>query len=112
MLSEEYLKTARTFLRVAKNITDQAIADRLKALAEDYERRAKQASRLELLTNPIKLPPTMNARQASPSKAHAFALYSLPRPPVFQPRNDAPGFINLRFSFSIAYPAATFYGPR
>ena len=48
MLSKEYLKTARTFLRVAQNIGDQAIADRLKALAEDYERRAEQASQLEL----------------------------------------------------------------
>jgi hypothetical protein len=35
MLSTEYLKTARTFLRVAKSIADQAIADRLNALAED-----------------------------------------------------------------------------
>jgi hypothetical protein len=48
MLSKEYLKTARTFLRMAQNITDQAIGDRLKALAEDYERRAEQASPLEL----------------------------------------------------------------
>jgi hypothetical protein len=45
MLSKEYLKT---FLRMAQNITDQAIADRLKALAEGYERRAEQASQLEL----------------------------------------------------------------
>jgi hypothetical protein len=47
-ISKEYLKTARTFLRVAQNIADQAISDRLKALAEDYERRAEQASQLEL----------------------------------------------------------------
>ena len=45
MPSKEYLKTARTILRIAQNMTDQAIADRLKALAEDYEWRAKQASR-------------------------------------------------------------------
>jgi len=34
MLSKEYLNTARTLLRVARNMTDQAIADRLKVLAE------------------------------------------------------------------------------
>ena len=44
MLSQEYLNTARTLLRIAQNITDQTNADRLKALAEDYERRAEQAS--------------------------------------------------------------------
>ena len=44
MLSKEYLNTARTLLRVAQNMTDQTIADRLKALAEDYERRAEKAS--------------------------------------------------------------------
>ena len=44
MLSKEYLETARTLFRVARNMTDQTIAGRLKALAEDYERRAEQAS--------------------------------------------------------------------
>lgn len=44
MLSEQYLKTAYTLVRVARNMADQTIADRLKALAEDYERRAEQAS--------------------------------------------------------------------
>lgn len=44
MLSKEYLDMARTLLRVTRNTTDQTIADRLKALAEDYERRAEQAS--------------------------------------------------------------------
>jgi hypothetical protein len=44
MLSKEYLDTARTLLRVARNMTDQTIANRLKALAADYERRAEQAS--------------------------------------------------------------------
>jgi len=43
VLSEQYLKTAYTLIRVARNVADQAIADRLKALAEDYERRAEQA---------------------------------------------------------------------
>ena len=41
----EYLKTAQTLLRTAKSMTDQAIAAQLKALADDYERRADKASR-------------------------------------------------------------------
>ena len=43
--SKEYLKTAETLLCAAKTMTDQAIADQLKALADDYERRAQKASR-------------------------------------------------------------------
>ncbi|MDE5443177.1 hypothetical protein GWG65_17300 [Bradyrhizobium sp. CSA207] len=38
------MKTAQSLLRVAKTMTDQAIADQLKALADDYERRAEKAS--------------------------------------------------------------------
>ena len=41
---QEYLETARTLLRAAKTMTDQAIAGQLKALADDYERRAEKAS--------------------------------------------------------------------
>jgi len=41
---KEYLETARTLLRAAKTMTDQAIAGQLKALADDYERRAEKAS--------------------------------------------------------------------
>jgi hypothetical protein len=44
MLSQEYLKTARTLFRVARSTADQAVADRLRALAADYERRAEQAA--------------------------------------------------------------------
>src|ERR1700740_2705233 len=44
MFSKEYLATARTLLRVARSMADQAIADRLRALAGDYERKAEQAS--------------------------------------------------------------------
>jgi hypothetical protein len=40
----QYLKTAQTLLRAAEKITDRAIAGQLKALAEDYERRAETAS--------------------------------------------------------------------
>jgi hypothetical protein len=41
---EQYLETARTLLRTAKTMTDRAIAGQLRALAEDYQRRAEQAS--------------------------------------------------------------------
>jgi hypothetical protein len=44
MLGKEYLQTAQTLFRVARNMADQTVADRLKALAEDYERRAERAS--------------------------------------------------------------------
>jgi hypothetical protein len=44
MLSKEYQNTAHTLRRVAQNMTDQTIADRLEALAKDYERRAGKAS--------------------------------------------------------------------
>jgi len=37
---KEYLKTAQTLLRTAKTMMDQAIAARLKAPADDHERRA------------------------------------------------------------------------
>jgi hypothetical protein len=41
---KEYLKTAETLLRAAQSMTDRAIAGQLKALADDYERRAANAS--------------------------------------------------------------------
>lgn len=44
MLSKEYVETARTLLRIARNMTDETIVDRLRALAADYERRAEKAS--------------------------------------------------------------------
>ena len=42
-----YLETARTLLRAAQTMTDQAIAGQLKALADDYERRAEKASHVD-----------------------------------------------------------------
>jgi hypothetical protein len=45
MLSKEYQNAAQTLRRIARNMTDQTIADRLEALAKDYERRAEKASR-------------------------------------------------------------------
>jgi hypothetical protein len=47
MVSKQYLETARTLLRIARNMANQTVADRLKALAGDYERRAAQASNAE-----------------------------------------------------------------
>jgi hypothetical protein len=44
MLSKEYLDTAQTLRRAARNMIDQTIANRLEALAEDYERREEKAS--------------------------------------------------------------------
>jgi hypothetical protein len=44
---KEYLKTAETLLRAAQTMTDRAIAGQLKALADDYERRAEKASHVD-----------------------------------------------------------------
>src|ERR1700722_19254673 len=44
MLSKEYLDTARTILRAAQTMTDRHVAGKLRALAEDYERRAEKAA--------------------------------------------------------------------
>jgi hypothetical protein len=44
---KQYLETARALLRAAQNMTDQAVADQLKALADDYERRALKASHVD-----------------------------------------------------------------
>jgi hypothetical protein len=42
-----YLETARTLLRAAQTMTDAAIAGQLKALADDYQRRAEKASHVD-----------------------------------------------------------------
>jgi hypothetical protein len=47
MLSKEYSSTAQTLRRVAQSTSDPAIADRLKVLAESYERRAEIASHVD-----------------------------------------------------------------
>ena len=41
---KECLKTAETLLRAAQAMTDQRVAGQLKALAEDYKRRAEKAA--------------------------------------------------------------------
>jgi hypothetical protein len=45
--AKEYQETARTLLRAAQTMTDRAIAGQLKALADDYERRAAKASHVD-----------------------------------------------------------------
>ena len=45
--AEAYLETARALLRAAQTMTDAAIAGQLKALADDYQRRAEKASRVD-----------------------------------------------------------------
>jgi hypothetical protein len=44
---KEYLETARTLLYAAQTMTDSAIAGQLKALADDYQRRAEKASHVD-----------------------------------------------------------------
>ena len=47
MLSNEYLETARTLQRAALKMTDRLVARQLRALAEDYERRAEKAAQTD-----------------------------------------------------------------
>jgi hypothetical protein len=47
MPSKGYLGTTRTILRAAQTMTDQHVAGQLKALAENYERRAQKAAHAE-----------------------------------------------------------------
>lgn len=44
---KDYLETARTLLRAAKIMTDAAIASQLRALADDYQRRAVSKSQVD-----------------------------------------------------------------
>jgi aminopeptidase N len=44
---KEYLKTAETLLQAAQSMTDRAIAGQLKALADDYQRRADKAMNVD-----------------------------------------------------------------
>src|ERR1700742_2830325 len=41
---KQYVKAAQTLLRAAQNMTDRAIAGQLRALADDYQRRADNVS--------------------------------------------------------------------
>jgi hypothetical protein len=42
-----FLETAQTLLRAAQTMTDRAVAGQLKALADDYQRRAEKASHVD-----------------------------------------------------------------
>ena len=44
---KEYLETALTLVRAAQTMTDQHVAGQLKALAENYKRRAEKASHVD-----------------------------------------------------------------
>ena len=44
---KQYLQTARTLIQTAQTMTDDVIAARLKALADDYERRAEKAFQVD-----------------------------------------------------------------
>jgi hypothetical protein len=44
---KQYLKAAEALLRAARTMTDLAIAGHLKALADDYKRRAEKASHVD-----------------------------------------------------------------
>ena len=44
---KQYLKTAETLVHAAQTMTDQAIAGRLKALVDDFQRRAEKASHVD-----------------------------------------------------------------
>ncbi|UWU75280.1 hypothetical protein N2603_35355 [Bradyrhizobium huanghuaihaiense] len=39
-----YMETAQSLLRAARSMTDDAVATRLKILADDYQQRAEKAS--------------------------------------------------------------------
>ena len=43
----QYLETAQTLLRAAQGMTDQVVSGQLRALAQDYERRAEKASHVD-----------------------------------------------------------------
>lgn len=53
MLGKQYLETAQTLLRVARGMTDQIVADRLEALARDYEHRVHKARRAGAARGPL-----------------------------------------------------------
>jgi len=45
--AKPYLETAQTLLSTAQTMTDRAIAGQLKAIADDYRRRAEKASHVD-----------------------------------------------------------------
>jgi hypothetical protein len=44
---KQYLKTAQTLLLAAQTMTDRAIANQLKTLADSYQQRGEKASQVD-----------------------------------------------------------------
>ena len=61
---KQYLETARTLLRAAETMTDRMVAAQLKALADDYQRRAEKASQVDAAK--------ASARSAANAEAAAY----------------------------------------
>jgi hypothetical protein len=78
MLSKEYVSTAQTLLRVARNMTDQAIANRLKALADDYERRARKAADAEAAKRLASARVRLEAEEATSGKHDLAKRIAMP----------------------------------
>ena len=76
MLSKAYLDTARTILRAAQTMTDERVAGQLKALAEDYERRAEKAAHADA----AKALARSAARERKRSAEYETALYADTQP--------------------------------
>jgi len=70
MLSKEYLATARTLFREAQTMSDPIVSVQLKALAEDYERRAEKASRTEHWHGRPRAPKLKRALRCEPRSAN------------------------------------------
>ena len=64
---KQYLRTAKTLLRAAQSMTDRAVAGQLKALAQDYKRRAKKASHVDA------------AKASARSMANAEEMVDMPK---------------------------------
>jgi hypothetical protein len=64
--SKRYLGTAQTLLRAAQTMTDGLVAAQLKALADDYQRRAEKASQIDAAK--------ASARAAANAEADAYDL--------------------------------------
>ena len=78
MLRKQYLKTARSILRAAQEMTDQHVAGQLKALAEGYQRRGTKAVRADA---------AKKSESAAPPAECKFETDSYLEPPDVQPED-------------------------
>ena len=97
---KEYLKTAQTLLQAAHKMTDQAIAGQLKALADDYQRRAEKASHVDA-AKALGRPAASAEAEWSTSSDARFHRY---------PAEETSHDVAPVTSFSL--PFAEFQGPR